>query len=106
VFGCCNSPLNNKNIDYHCPVVFSLKRVFPRKYCVHCVIAFIVFVVISFCWFYLFSIESKISEEVWTRHSCDYSNMRIFGCDAYALISKDQHSKLDPRSKKCLCWLW
>jgi hypothetical protein len=26
--------------------------------------------------------------------------MRIFGFDAYALISKDQHSKLDPRSKR------
>ena len=26
--------------------------------------------------------------------------MRIFGCDAYALISKDQHSKLDLRSKR------
>jgi hypothetical protein len=26
--------------------------------------------------------------------------MRIFGCDACALISKDQCSKLDPRSKR------
>jgi len=26
--------------------------------------------------------------------------LSIFGCDAYALISKDQHSKLDPKSKK------
>jgi hypothetical protein len=41
-----------------------------------------------------------IPKEVWTGHSCDYSNMRIFGCDAYALISKDQRSKLDPRSKE------
>jgi hypothetical protein len=31
----------------------------------------------------------NIPEEVWTGHSCDYSNMRIFGCDAYALIFKD-----------------
>jgi hypothetical protein len=23
-FGCCNSPLNNKKIDYHCPVDVSL----------------------------------------------------------------------------------
>jgi hypothetical protein len=28
--GCCNSPLNNKNIGYHCPVVFSRIR-FPHK---------------------------------------------------------------------------
>jgi hypothetical protein len=26
--------------------------------------------------------------------------MRIFGCDAYGLISKDQCSNLDPRSNK------
>jgi hypothetical protein len=45
-------------------------------------------------------INCKIPEEVWTGHSCDFSNLRIFGCDAYALISKDQCSKLDPRSKK------
>jgi len=24
----------------------------------------------------------------------------FLGCDAYAIISKDQYSKLDPRSKK------
>ena len=29
--------------------------------------------------------------------------MIIFGCDAYSLISKDQRSKLDPRSKKYVC---
>jgi hypothetical protein len=46
------------------------------------------------------AINYKIPEEVWTGHPCDYSNLRIFGCDAYALISKDQLSKLDPRSKK------
>jgi hypothetical protein len=46
------------------------------------------------------AINWKILEEVWTDHSCDFSNLIIFGCDAYALISKDQRSKLDPRSKK------
>ena len=46
------------------------------------------------------AINCNIPEEVWTGHSCDYSNMRIFGCGTYAFISKDQCSKLDPRSKK------
>ena len=44
------------------------------------------------------AINCKILEEVWTGHSCDFSNLRIFGCDAHALISKDQRSKLYPRS--------
>ena len=31
--------------------------------------------------------------------SCDYSHLKIFGCDAYALILRNQRSKLDPKSK-------
>jgi hypothetical protein len=33
VIGYCNSPLNNKNTDYHCPVVFSHIK-FLHKYTV------------------------------------------------------------------------
>jgi hypothetical protein len=44
------------------------------------------------------AIHCKIPKEVWT--TCDYSNLKFFGCDAYSLISKDQRSKLDHRSKK------
>jgi hypothetical protein len=46
------------------------------------------------------AINCNILEEVWTSHLYDFSNIRIFGCDAYALISKDQRYKLDPRSKR------
>ena len=28
--------------------------------------------------------------------------LQIFGCEAYALTPKNQRSKLDPRSKKCI----
>ena len=28
--------------------------------------------------------------------------MKIFGCEAYALTPKNQRSRLDPRSKKCI----
>ena len=28
--------------------------------------------------------------------------MKIFGCEAYALTLKNQRSKLDPRSKRCI----
>ena len=47
------------------------------------------------------AIDCEIPEEAWTNHSCDYSNLKIFGCEAYALTPKNQCSKLDPRSKKC-----
>jgi hypothetical protein len=45
------------------------------------------------------AIKCKIPEEVWTDQCCDYSHLRIFGCDAYSLIPKNQRSKLDPKSK-------
>jgi hypothetical protein len=48
----------------------------------------------------LVAIEYKILEEIWTCHFCDYLNTKKIGFDAYAIICKDQHSKLDPRSNK------
>lgn len=35
------------------------------------------------------TIDYKISEEVWTGHSVDYSNLRVFGCHAFAYVSKN-----------------
>ena len=50
----------------------------------------------------LMVIDCKILEEVLTGHPCDYSNLKIFGCEAYVLTPKNQHSKLEPISKKCI----
>lgn len=47
-------------------------------------------------------INCKIPEEVWSGQSSDYFHLNIFGCDAYALIPTNQHSKLDPKSKCCV----
>eukprot|EP00253_Pinus_taeda_P007139 PITA_07139 len=44
-------------------------------------------------------IGCKIPQEVWIGHPCDYSKLRVFGCDAYALVPKHQRTKLDPNSK-------
>jgi hypothetical protein len=48
------------------------------------------------------AIECKIPEEVWTSHPYNYSNLKFFGCEAYALILKRQCSKLDPKSKRII----
>jgi len=48
------------------------------------------------------AIDCKIPKEVWTGHPHDYSNLKIFGCEAYALTPKNQRCKLHPRSKKCI----
>jgi hypothetical protein len=51
------------------------------------------------------TIECKIPEEVWKCHPCNYSNLKVFGCEAYALILKHQRSKLDQKNKKGLSLL-
>ena len=43
------------------------------------------------------TIGCKIPQEVWKGHPCDYSKLKVFGCDAYALVLKHQRSKLDPK---------
>ena len=44
------------------------------------------------------AIDFKIPEEVWTGKPVDYSNLRIFGCPAYAHVN---NGKLVPRAQKC-----
>ena len=46
------------------------------------------------------SLGGKVAEEVWTGVDIDLSNLRIFGCPAYMLVSGDEISKLDSKSKK------
>ena len=40
--------------------------------------------------------------EIWTSSKPNYDKLRIFGCEAYALIPKDDRRKLEPRSRKCV----
>ena len=42
----------------------------------------------------------QIPQELWTDSKSNYDKLRIFGCEAYALIPKDDHRKLEPRSRK------
>src|SRR3954464_13105842 len=40
-------------------------------------------------------------EEVWTGKKPHIEHLRVFGCDAYALIKDHQH-KLHPKGEKCI----
>jgi hypothetical protein len=44
------------------------------------------------------AIDFKILEEVWIGKPANYSNLRIFGCPAYAHV---KNGKLVPRAQKC-----
>lgn len=45
------------------------------------------------------AIELKTPEEVWSGSPANYSNLRIFGCPAYAHVNE---GKLKARAKKCV----
>ncbi|KAG8489147.1 hypothetical protein CXB51_017180 [Gossypium anomalum] len=45
------------------------------------------------------AIEKKTPQEVWSGNPVNYSNLKIFGCPAYAHVD---NGKLEPRSIKCV----
>ena len=45
------------------------------------------------------SLNFRVLEEVWCGVLPDYSNLKVFGCMAYAHISQ---GKLEPRAKRCM----
>lgn len=46
-----------------------------------------------------FAIDKKTQEEVWSGTSTNYSNLKIFGCFAFAHVND---GKFEPRFKQCL----
>ena len=40
--------------------------------------------------------------EAWTKEKPKVDHLRVFGCDAFAHISKDERKKLDSKSRKCI----
>lgn len=48
------------------------------------------------------AVENVTPYEAWTGEKPDVSHLRVFGCDAYAHIPKDERRKLDAKSRKCI----
>ena len=44
----------------------------------------------------------QIPQQLWTCSKPNYDKLRIFGCEACALLPKNDRRKLEPRSKKCI----
>jgi len=40
--------------------------------------------------------------EVWNGKNLNYSHMKIFGCEAFVYIPKENRTKLDDKSMKCI----
>lgn len=43
-----------------------------------------------------------IPERVWSGHDIKYSHLKVFGCKAFAHVSKEQRQKLDDRAIPCI----
>ena len=44
----------------------------------------------------------KIPQELWSRKTLDYGKLRIFGCEVYARVPKDDRRKFQSQSRKCI----
>lgn len=47
-------------------------------------------------------IGSRVPEELWTGKPPSYTHLRVFGCKAYVHIRKDDCTKLEPKSHRCI----
>ena len=48
------------------------------------------------------AVDSMTPYEAWTSLKPTVNHFRIFGCDAFVHIPKDERHKLDSKSKKCI----
>ena len=48
------------------------------------------------------ALDCSILEEVWTSKNLNYSHLKIFECEAFVQIPKENRTKLDDKSIKCI----
>lgn len=48
------------------------------------------------------SVMNRVPEQAWLGMSCSISQLRVFGCVAYAHVPKERRGKLDDKSEKCI----
>jgi hypothetical protein len=47
-------------------------------------------------------LDDKTTHEVWTEKKPSLKHLRVFGCDAYVHVPKENRSKLDKKDEKCI----
>jgi len=47
-------------------------------------------------------IEGMTPYEAWTKEKPQAKHLRVFGCDAYSHVPKDERQKLDSKARKCI----
>jgi hypothetical protein len=47
-------------------------------------------------------LDDKTPHEVWTRKKPSLQHLKVFGCDSYVHVPKENRSKLDTKAEKCI----
>jgi hypothetical protein len=48
------------------------------------------------------TLDDKNPQEVWTSKKPSLAHLKVFGCDAYVHVPKENMSKLDKKAKQCI----
>jgi hypothetical protein len=48
------------------------------------------------------TLDDKTPQEVWTSNKTSLTHLKLFGCDAYVHVPKENKSKLDKKAEKCI----
>ena len=48
------------------------------------------------------ALDEKNPQEVWTGKKPSLTHLKVFGCDAYVHVPKENMSKLDKKAEKCI----
>jgi hypothetical protein len=48
------------------------------------------------------ALDDKTPHEIWSGKKPSLQHLRVFGCDAYVHVPKENRSKLDKKAKKCI----
>jgi hypothetical protein len=48
------------------------------------------------------ALDDKTPQEVWTGKEPSLTHLKVFGCDAYVHVPKENRSKLDKKAEKCI----
>jgi hypothetical protein len=48
------------------------------------------------------ALDDKTPQEVWTSKKPSLTHLKVFGCEAYVHVPKENRSKLDKKDEKCI----
>jgi hypothetical protein len=48
------------------------------------------------------ALDDKTPQEIWTSKEPYLTHLKVFGCDAYVHVPKENMSKLDKKAEKCI----